>query len=98
MNKDTFRSLARTARLGNLGTLTFAAGELYDWFLENVYDLRFPHVGDDRRAMNVRTFDSYRNGNFLWALKFKRQGRYVSNVCFCPICKGHHHYAHPCPR
>lgn len=52
----------RIARLGNLGTLACSmAQERYQWFLREVYDLRFPHVGNDRHTF-PRTFCSLRGG------------------------------------
>ena len=100
MTKHTYIELNRVARLGNLGTLCFSAGSLYDWFLANVYDLRFPHCGADHHALNGAKggFDSYRNGNFLWALKWKRQQRQAANIKFCTSCKSHHHFAESCLR
>jgi hypothetical protein len=52
----------RIARIGNLGTLAMSLSEpQYQWFLTQVYDLRFPHIGSERH-MNRRTFDSLRQG------------------------------------
>ena len=55
-----FRHRHRLARLGALGTLaTSLSSEKYEWFLCEVYDLRFPHVGSCRHRNN-RSFDSLR--------------------------------------
>lgn len=35
---------------------------LYQWLLTEVYDPRFPHIGDDRHGMNGRNFNSLRYG------------------------------------
>lgn len=95
MTRATFKELHRTARLGNLGTLTFAAGDLYQWFLTQVYDLRFPHVGDDRHFGWPRQFDSLRQST-AQRLKWKRQAAYVAHVRFCSRCKTTHHEYHDC--
>ena len=75
MNARTrFRSLARQARLGNLGTLAMSLPRSeYDWYLHNVYDLRYPHVGDDRH-LRVRTFDSLQSGAKV-RLRYRKAGR-----------------------
>ncbi len=54
----------RTARNGNLGPLACSMhAETYQWFLCEVYDLRFPHIGDDRHPLNrIRSFDSLGGG------------------------------------
>ena len=68
MTRERFKELHRAARVGNLGTLACTLpGKLYQWFLTEVYDLRFPHIGDDRHqvAEQLKTsprFDSYRYG------------------------------------
>ncbi len=55
MNRDKFKSFHRQARLGNLGSLAMSvSNSLYGWLLSEVYDPRFPHVGDDRHAMRDR--------------------------------------------
>lgn len=97
MNRERFRHLHRTARLGNLGTLTFEAGARYYWFLENVYDLRYPHLGSDRHAF-WRTCDTLQTANIVRRTKWERQSRYAANIKFCPRCKGTHHQHHDCPR
>jgi hypothetical protein len=96
MNQIKFRELHRTARLGNLGTLSFSAGSLYDWFLTQVYDLRFPHIGDDKHFGWPRCFDSLRHSTAT-RLKWKRQKAYVSHIKFCSRCKCEHHEYHDCP-
>lgn len=67
MTRERFKELHRAARAGNLGTLACTLPDkLYHWFLLEVYDLRFPHVGDDRRRVDEliqrRAFDSMRHG------------------------------------
>ena len=63
MNRSAFYFRHRLARLGNLGTLASTLHPVvYLWFFQQVYCLRFPHVGDDRHGMNGRTFDSLRCG------------------------------------
>ena len=53
--RDKFKSFHRQARLGNLGPLAMSvSNSLYGWLLHEVYDPRFPHVGDDRHAMRDR--------------------------------------------
>lgn len=62
MNQSTFKNCYQMARMGALGPLCFAAGNHYQWFLRQVYDLRFPHIGDDRHQMQGRSFDAMRYG------------------------------------
>lgn len=95
MTRETFHMLHRQARLGNLGSLTFQAGQLYYWFLENVYDLRFPHLGNDRHFGWPKCFDSLRQSTRN-RLAWKRQSEYVAQITFCSICKTHHHRHHEC--
>ena len=98
MTREKFKSLHRTARLGNLGTLTVTSGDDYYWFLEQVYDLRFPHVGDNRHAVNsVRTFDTLRF-NSVKRARWQRQCAYVNQITFCSTCKSHHNRFQPCYR
>ena len=60
MKLETYKARHRLARMGNLGVLACSMqGDLYQWFLREVYDIRFPHVGDERH-MRARTFDSLR--------------------------------------
>ena len=96
MKRETFSELHRTARLGNLGTLACRAGELYDWFLTEVYDLRFPHVGD-RRYLTVTTFDSLRVSTAR-RLAWRRQAEYAAHVKYCRSCLSVHHEHHDCNR
>jgi len=60
LSRKSFRAAHRLARLGSLGSLAcrFPAAP-YQWFLREVYDLRHPHVGNDRHSF-PRTFDSLR--------------------------------------
>jgi len=62
MQKSTFKACYQMARLGALGPLCFAAGARYQWLLTQVYDLRFPHIGDERHGMNGRNFDEMQHG------------------------------------
>lgn len=55
--RQNYLKLHRLARLGSLGTVCFETSwNEYQWFLTQVYDLRFPHIGDGRHHM-PRTFD-----------------------------------------
>lgn len=64
MNREFFRQFHAMARKGCLGSLAMSVtGNFYVWFLREVYDLRFPHIGDDRHALNrVRSFDNLAGG------------------------------------
>lgn len=95
MTRTLHYDLHRTARLGNLGTLTVRAGELYYWYLENVYDLRFPHVGDGRHGHLPHTFDALRV-SAAQRLRWKRQSAYVAHVKLCRRCHSVHHEHHDC--
>lgn len=68
MNRNTYKERHRIARLGNLGTLACSSGCTrgeYQFFLREVYDLRFPHIGDSRH--NVwRSFDSLARRERPW--------------------------------
>ena len=45
MSRERFRVRHRHARLGNLGTLAMSmSGVCFQWFLTEVYDLRFPQL------------------------------------------------------
>lgn len=96
MNATKYRDLHRTARLGNLGTLTLTAGNDFYWFLENVYDIRFPHVGSNRHCL-PETFDTLRGGT-VRQHKLRRALEYQREVTLCPHCKGYHHRRRDCPR
>lgn len=95
MTRSRFTDLHRMARLGNLGSLTFAAGSSFDWFLTQVYDLRFPHIGDDKHFGWPRQFDSLRQSTAN-RLKWKRQSAYAARIRFCSRCKSTHHDQHDC--
>ena len=95
MSKTKFKELHRLARIGNLGTLTFTAGDLYHWFLTEVYDLRFPHVGDGRHGHLPWTFDPLRVST-ADRLKWKRQRDYVAGIKLCCRCKSMHHQNAEC--
>lgn len=57
MNRETYYRNARLARIGALGTLAMSLSyRWYQWFLVEVYDLRFPHIGDGRQL--PESFDS----------------------------------------
>jgi hypothetical protein len=63
MKQSMFKYYHRQARLGLLGTLSAQVPSgWYQWFLREVYDLRFPHIGDSRHNNLPRTFDSLRYG------------------------------------
>lgn len=94
MTRELFKELHRIARMGNLGTLTFRAGDAYYWFLEQVYDIRFPHVGDSRHNV-PRSFDPLRVSTRN-RLAWKRQKAYVANIRFCKRCHREHHQYHDC--
>jgi hypothetical protein len=94
MTRSTYKTLHRTARLGNLGSLTFSAGEHYYWFLEEVYDIRFPHIGDSRHNV-PRTFDPLQVST-RHRLAWKRQRTYLERVKFCARCHSVHHDQHDC--
>ena len=60
LSRRSYYEFHRIARLGNLGTLACRMeSSAYQWFLREVYDLRFPHIGDDRHNF-PRTFCSFR--------------------------------------
>ncbi len=91
MTRERFKELHRTARLQKLGTLAFTAGEWYDWFLTEVFDLR---IG--KAYLSVpRSFDV-----LAWStanrLAWKRQRDYASQICLCSRCKGYHHRGRDC--
>lgn len=96
MNQEKYRALHRLARTACLGSLTFEAGSLYDWFLTQVYDLRYPHVGD-RRYVPQRTFDSL-TFNCVQRLKWRRQQARMAQIRLCAKCKGYHHQFEECLR
>lgn len=54
----------RQVRLSNLGSVAMRVrGDLYAWLFANVFETRFPRIGDDRHALNrVRSYDSLRCG------------------------------------
>ena len=58
--RKNFEARSRLARCGSLGALAMRCGTSreYQYFLTEVYDLRFPHIGDDRHAMRAKHFDS----------------------------------------
>ncbi|PWU21767.1 MAG: hypothetical protein C5B50_01015 [Verrucomicrobia bacterium] len=60
LSRQAFRFNHRQARLGNLGLLAVSlTPKSYQWFLTQVYDLRYPHIGDERhlfRQLGRRTF------------------------------------------
>ena len=64
MTKNQYKICCRNARLGNLGTLALYTKNHFQWFLREVYDLRFPLIGDERGLRNSsrfvyhKTFDS----------------------------------------
>jgi hypothetical protein len=64
MTKNQYKIYYRNARLGNLETLAFCAKKYFQWFLHEVYDLRFPLIGDKKGLENNsrfayhKTFDS----------------------------------------
>lgn len=59
MTKSQYQIRHQAARAGNLGTLacSLCGPAEFQWFLTQVYDLRFPHIGDSRHNV-PRTFDS----------------------------------------
>jgi hypothetical protein len=60
LTRNRFREYHRIARLGILGTLACRMEPApYQWFLREVYDLRFPRIGDERHNF-PRTFCSLR--------------------------------------
>lgn len=94
MTRTTYNRLHRMARMGNLGSLTVAAGQSYYWFLEEVYDIRFPHVGDSRHNV-PHTFDPLRVST-RQRLAQRRQRAYMARIKFCPRCHSTHHDQHDC--
>lgn len=72
MTRERFKTLHRAARLGDLGSLACTLpGDVYQWFLREVYDLRFPHFGEDRRRVD----------DLLTGRDFKGQCRFNSHCC-----------------
>jgi len=74
MNKKQFKRLYRAARCGDLNFVACSLKyESYQWFLREVYDLRFPAIGDQRglrgnsRFVVYHTFDSLA-GHFSWGM------------------------------
>lgn len=61
MSKKQYLALHRQARLQNLGTLACTLSrKQYDWFLHEVYDLRFPCLGVTPQSYWRKGFDSLR--------------------------------------
>lgn len=61
MTRTQFKHYHRQARLQNLGTLAFRLPpESFQWFLHEVYDLRFPCVGIRSPEYWKRGFDPLR--------------------------------------
>lgn len=61
MTRERFKHFHRVARVGGLGTLATALdNRRFQWFLTQVYDLRFPRIRDLR--IDTRSFDSLRHG------------------------------------
>lgn len=59
MNRETYRTIHRIARMGCLGTLSaYSSRKDFYWFLKEVFDLRFPRIGD--RKPWQKSFDSLR--------------------------------------
>jgi hypothetical protein len=75
MNRSIFRALCRQARMGNLGTLaTSLPRPLYIFFFAEVYDLRFPRIGNERHAF-PQTFDCLASRNWVRGSLRKVNGR-----------------------
>ena len=68
MTRAKYYEHHRQARLGNLGPLAMVLNsQAYRWFLYEVYDLRHPHVGQDRHA--VRVWIAYAGKRWLSPLR-----------------------------
>lgn len=76
MNRTQYLKFHRLARRGDLGTLAVqTAWPVYQFFLTEVHDLRFPRVGDNRHALNGARFDTLRGGFRLRHWMRLAQGR-----------------------
>ena len=59
LTREKYMASHRIARIGCLGTLSaYSSREDFDWFLKEVFDLRFPRIGD--RKPWKKSFDSLR--------------------------------------
>lgn len=75
MDKSTFKACHRMARMSALCTLSCrVSGVMYRWFLEEVYDLRFPRVGGSK-YLPPRSFDPLRG-------KLGRRGGVIQRIVF----------------
>ena len=92
--RKRFKELHRIARLGNLGTLTFRAGNDYDWFLTEVYDIRHPRIGGGRHCC-PGSFDSLALGT-VRRERIRRNIIHAQGIKFCQLCKGWHHVRRDC--
>jgi hypothetical protein len=67
MKKESFKNLYRLARCGSLCSVACMTDskEIYNWFLYEVYDLRFPRIGDKRGLRNNSRFVHYKTFDTL---------------------------------
>ena len=96
--KAIFKAQCREARLGNLGSLAMSvSNDRYNWLLHEVYDIRFPRLGNDRHFGWPRCFDPLKTSTAN-RLRWKRQAAYVAQIKFCPRCQSSHHQFQECVR